>query len=590
MERGIDRSGPDGVLFKGMGSVNFRFALFLLVFFAALFTANGDVTEREKLAAALKQEAVIFTERTLEFENGSRGGAVWAYVPSAEEEEDVSLSDGSSSMSALVKEYADVAGEISAGFVSSADAPVELPANSLILIIPLSGQRDENGLSWGAEMGLHFIREANKQYRKQNIVVAFPDYEEAGGGEGTSALQDIYGSLDNPENSILLFLDFPAPPGELSIYHGSPGHIAPLGILKPLTDLFDSRGVPYSFRNRFNELYKFSLIGEDPVMEFMQGRDIPSLLIRSSGVLPPGSGEIASPPGLLLPGQLAGIFAEYSKEAAVETGNLDTHYSIYRIRGRTLFVSEILSILMLLLALGCVIAVFLLFFLFRRLKMLIHLRAGFSYSWVSLLYGAALFLSVIAGEALLYAFAALFRVSLPALPLNRLYTVICLAFLAGILLFCAVPTPLLSLIWIKRRGGFYGFTAICFSVVLLLLGSMLDITAAPLLTWMLICISLAMIWPHAVPAFIFSLILVVLPVITFTDAFDNRELSRLFLSNFALAALTVTLFAFPFLLSLMRAIVFAVPYRVRRKPALVFARLGLFALCAIILAVYLGSL
>jgi hypothetical protein len=208
---------------------------------------------------------------------------------------------------------------------------------------------------------------------------------------------------------------------------------------------------------------------------------------------------------------------------------------------------------------------------------------------MSLLYVAALFLSVIAGEALLYAFAALFRVPLPALPLGRLYTVIGLAFFAGILLFCAVPLSLLSLIWIKRRGGFYGFTAICFSVVLLLLGSMTDITAAPLLTWMLVCISLAMIWPRALPAFIFSLVLTVLPVITFNDAFGNGALSRLFLSNFALSALTVTLFAFPLLLSLMRAVVFAVPYRIRKRPAFFFARLGLFVLCVMALAVCLAG-
>jgi hypothetical protein len=573
-----------------MGSAKFRFILFFLGFSAAVFAAEGDRSERENLAAALRQEGVIFTERTVEFENGGTGRAVWAYIPSSEkEEEDASPSGAASSMSALIKEYADIAGEISAGFAPSADIPVELPANSLVLIIPLSGRQGGNGLSWGAEMGLCFIREANNQYRKQNIVVAFPDYEGDGGGESLDALQDIYTALDNPENSILLFLDFPVPPGEVFIYHGSPGHIAPLGILKPLTDLFDSRGIPYSFSNRFNELYKFSLIGKNPVTEFMQSRDIPSLLVSSAGVLPPGGGESAGLPGLLPPDYLAGALAEYSKEAAAEAGNLDTHYSIYRIRGRTLFVSEILTIRMLLLANGIVIIVFLFFFLFRRLKMLILLRLGFSYSWVSLLYGAALFLSAIAGEALLYAFTALFRISLPDLPLNRLYTAMGLAFLAGILLFSAVPSPLLSLIWIKRRGGFYGFTAICFSIVLLLFGSILDITVAPLLTWMLICISLAMIWPHAVPAFIFSLILMVLPAATFTDALGNEELSRLFLSHFALSALTVTLFAFPLLLSLMRAMVFAVPYGIRKKPAFIFARLGLFALCTAILAVYLGS-
>jgi hypothetical protein len=572
-----------------MSLVKFCFVPLFFIFSAAVFPAGGDLTERENLAAALKQEAVIFTERTVDLENGATGSVIWAYIPPSEGEEDAPPPAGASPTPALEKEYADIAGELSASLISSADIPVELPANSLILIIPLSGQRDGNGLSWAALMGLQFIREASKQHRRQSIIVAFPDYEGAGGGESLGALQDIYAAMDNPETSILLFLNFPAPPGELLIYHGSPGHVAPLGILKPLTDLLNAGNIPYSFRNRFNELYKFSLIGKNPVTEFMQSRDIPSLLISSAGTLPPGGVEGGGPPALLPPEYLAGVFAEYSKKAAVETGNLDTHYSIYDIRGRALFVPEILTITLLLVILGSVIIVFLFFFLFRRLKMLILLRTGFSYSWVSLLYGIALFLSVAAGEALLYAFAALFRVSLAALPLSRLYTVIGLAFLAGILLFSSFPSQMLSLIRIKRRGGFYGFTAICSSIILLLLGSILDITAAPLLTWMLICISLAMIWPHAVPAFAFSLILIVLPVITLADTFGNQELSRLFLSNFALSALTVTLFAFPLLLSLMRAMVFAIPYGIRKKPAFFFARLGLFALCAAVLAVCLGS-
>jgi hypothetical protein len=563
----------------------FRFVLLFLIVSTAVFGAGEDGTEREKLAAALGQESVAFAERTVELETGGTGTAIWAYIPPTEEDAEPPA-DGASVMPSLIEEYTDIAGEISAGFASSADIPVELPANSLVLIIPLSGQRTENGLSWGAEMGLQFIREINTQYRKQSITVVFPDHGGVDSEGSTNSLQDIYAALDNPENSILLFLDFPEPPEELFIYHGSPRHIAPLGILKPLTGLLEKGDVPYSFGSRFNELYKFSLIGRNPVTRFTQSLDIPSLFIGSARIFPSGNRESRNPQNPLSPDYLGSLFAEYAKEVNVETGNLDTHYSIYHFRGKTFFVSEIQSIALLLFIHGIVIIVFLFFFLFRRLKMLILLRTGLSYSWVSLLYFFALFLSVLAGESLLYVFAAIFHVSLFSMPFNHFYPVIGLSFLAGILLFFALPSQLLSRIRIKRRGGFYGFSAICFSIALLLLGIIWDITAAPLLTWMLICVALTMIWPHAVPAFIFSLALTIRPAITFAGVFDTEGLSRFFLLNFTLSALMVTLFTLPFLFSLMRAIVFAIPYRIRKKPAFFFVKLGLFVLSVIIMAVY----
>jgi hypothetical protein len=563
----------------------FRFLLLFLIVSTAVFGAGEDGAEREKLAAALGRESIAFAERTVELETGGTGTAIWAYIPSTEEDA-APPADVASGMPSLIEEYADIAGEISSGLASSTDIPLELPVNSLILIIPLSGQRNENGLSWGAEMGLQFIREINNQYRKQSITVVFPDHGGTGSEGSASVLQDIYVALDNPENSILLFLDFSVPPEELFIYHGSPRHIAPLGILKPLIGLLEKRNVPYSFGSRFNELYKFSLIGRNPVTRFTQSLDIPSLFIGSARISPSGDSESHNPQNPLPPDYLGSLFAEYSKGVGVETGNLDTHYSIYYFRGKTFFVSEIQSIASLLLIQGIVVIVFLFFFLFRRLKMLVLLRTGFSYSWVSLFYFFALFLSVLAGAGLLYAFAAIFRVSLFSMPLNRIYPVIGLSLLAGILLFFALPTPLLSRIRIKRRGGFYGFSAICFSIALLLLGIILDITAAPLLTWMLICVALTMIWPHAVPAFIFSLALTVRPIITFAGVFDTETLSRFFLLNFTLSALMVTLFTLPFLFSLMRATVFAIPYRIRKKPVFLFIKLGLFVLSVIIMAVY----
>ncbi|MDR2786155.1 MAG: hypothetical protein LBB83_09610 [Treponema sp.] len=571
-----------------MTPAKFPFILLFLTVSATVFGAGEDVAGWESLAAMLRQEAVAIAERTVELETGGTGTSIWAYIPSTEEDA-AAPDNGASAMPSLLENYTDIAGEISAGLASSADIPVELPADSLVLVIPLLGQRNENGLSWGAEMGLQFIRTVKDQYRRQNIIVVFPDHGGAGGEENISTLQDIYAAMDNPENSILLFLNFPVPPEELFIYHGSPRHIAPLRILKPLADTLEKGNIPYSFGSRFNELYKFSLIGRNPVTRFTQSRDMPSLFIGSARISPSGGRESRNPRNFLSPDHLGSLLAEYSEKAAVEIGNLDTHYSIYYSRGKTFFVSEIQSIALLLFVMGIVIIVFLFFFLFHRLKMLVLLKIGLSCSWVSVLYFFALFLSILAGEALLYVFAAIFRVSLFSIPLNRLYPLIGLSLLAGISLFLALPSPPLSLIRIKRRGGFYGFSAICFSIVLLLSGLILDITAAPLLTWMLICVALTMIRPHAVPAFIFSLAVTVRPVITFTEVLGNEELSRLFLLNFTLSTLTVTLFALPFLFSLMRAAMFAIPYRLHKKPVFLFVKLGLFVLSAVIMAAYLGS-
>jgi hypothetical protein len=563
--------------------VKLRPALLFLFFSSVVFADGENGPVQENFAAALKAESVAFTERTIEFETGVTEAVIWAYIPPTEEEEDAPPDAGIAGAVDLIGQYAGITGRIPAAFSSSDDIPIELPANSLVLVIPFSGGPGENGLSWSAEMGIEFIRKINRQYRKHGVAVVFPERGENGGGKSAGVLQDIYTALDNPEDSILLFLDFPAPPGELSIHHGSPRHVAPLEILEPLTDLLEKQGIPYGFANRFNELYRFSLAGGNPVTDFTQSRDIPSLFIS------PIDSIDSSPFDSPLQDNLAGLFAEYSKEIAVETDNLDTHYSIYHFRGETFFVSEILSITLLLFIQGCVIIVFLFFSLFRRLKMIILIRTGFGHSWLSLLYFFSLFLSILAGEGIFYAFISFFRVSLSALPLNSLYTVIGFAFLAGVLLFLALPSSLLSLIQIRRRGGFYGFTALGFSIILLLLGIILDISTAPLLTWILICVSLAMVLPHAVPAFIFSLVLVIRPAHIFADAFTSGELSRLFLSNPILSALTATLVILPFIFSLMRAMVFAVPYRIRKRPVFFFIRLGVFILSVIIMALYLRN-
>ncbi|MDR3335668.1 MAG: hypothetical protein LBT16_00555 [Treponema sp.] len=585
----------------------YRLALVLIPFFLLFSSpwaaALDSGEEREKLLAIFRDEGIAYEERMVELDEENSSKVLWVMIPGSS---DTESEDNPSFLSQ------DIPAEL-----EEINIPFELPEESFILVIPLRGAGGlgapdgirriieapdpgsplVNDLSWGTETGLNFIREALERNIGRNIVVIFLEEnsiqertqaapENGDSGEALvqntpfPVLQDIYSSLYDPENSIVVFLDFPAPPGALRLYHGSYNSLAPLDLVRPITEILFQEEISYTFENRYNALYKLGLSQGPSFLGFFQSRNVPSLLISS------GRGSTEAGKSLSSP-TLGKILTDFAERAQVEIGNQDAHYSIYYYRNRTVFFSEYNTIRLLLLINGIVTAGILLIFLTRRIRMIFLFRTGFSYSWVSVLYFLALFVSILASGGFLSALSALFR--LPLDTLSRKDFLFCVSFsiLIGITLFFLLPAYFLTAIKIPKRGGFYGFTAIFFSILFFLFGIYIDITTSDFLAWNLIWLLLGMIWQNPVPAFLFTLLLTLRPGIVLYSALQESGFTDALIRAGIATTLALTLLLLPFLLSLMRGMALTFPYRLRKKITFHFIRFSVFILLVITLILYM---
>jgi hypothetical protein len=578
-------------------------ALVLIPFFLLVSSpwaaALDSGEEREKLLAIFRDEGIAYEERMVELDEENSSKVLRVMIPGSSDTE------SEDNPSLLIQ---DIPAEI--------NIPFELPGGSFILAIPLGGSGGpetptgsrriaeppvpgsppDNDLSWGTLTGLSVIREALERNIGRNIVVIFLEENairkrtqaapENGGGEASvqvspfPVLQDIYSSLYDPENSIVVFLDSPMPPGVLRLYHGSYNSLAPLDLVRPMTEILFQEEISYTFGNRYNVLYKLGLSQGPSFLGFLQSRNVPSLLISSDH----GSTEFGKS---LSSSTIGKILTDFAEKVQLEIGNQDTHYSIYYYRNRTIFFSEYNSIRLLLLINGIVTAGILLIFLTRRIRMIFLFRTGFSYSWVSVLYFLALFVSIFASGGFLLTLSALFR--LPLDTLSRKDFLLCVSFsvLIGITFFFLLPAYFLTAIKIPKRGGFYGFTAIFFSILLFLFGIYIDITTSDFLAWILIWLLLGMIWQNPIPVFLFTLLLMLRPGIVLYNALQESGFTDALIRTGIVTTLALSLLLLPFLLSLMRGMALTFPYKLRKKIIFHFIRFTVFFLLVITLILYM---
>ena len=100
---------------------------------------------------------------------------------------------------------------------------------TLVLGFPLSGAEAEDGsgeLSFGVELGLAFIEYIRTQGSAIRIRVAFlgdevsqlpRDHRKV----SHLGLEDLCATLDNPERTLLMYLDIDTAPQSLVVHHGS---------------------------------------------------------------------------------------------------------------------------------------------------------------------------------------------------------------------------------------------------------------------------------------------------------------------------------------------------------------------------------
>jgi hypothetical protein len=240
-----------------------------------------------------------------------------------------------------------------------------LPSPDIFILgVPFSDSAGEEGgragqvsgeFPFGVKTALSFLKAVREDQMKENtaekirpgrrIAVAFL---EDGDGE-FRGLEDLASSLDYPENAALVYLDFASPPGRIMvIHHGTRGGITHLAMVRPLPGSLRRRGVPHVFGVRSHELYNLGLAAGPAILELARSLEIPAILLTSAGI-----------PGAPDPDALAEALAEYAAAVQWETGGMDTHYSLFAYGERIFFLSERMTVILILFLAGIGIALWL---------------------------------------------------------------------------------------------------------------------------------------------------------------------------------------------------------------------------------------
>jgi hypothetical protein len=529
-----------------------------LLCFALLAALGSPVPahERDALKRALAEADIPFRESIGGLDTGTDGAWMWVETHTAGNDED----DGF--------------------FVQSPDL---LPSDAPVLGIPLEPDRDSLGP--GALSALTLLKRRRADEGALPLSVVFYDTLQNRG------LIEFSEALEDPEDTRLLLLKLSAPPepaespgaGMYIIYHGSHLTVAPLSMVENLTQLLEQQQIPYLFSNRFNELYKLGISRGPPELEVTGQYAILALLLSG-----PESGSGGASESLLA------ALDTFFNQVRVEPGNADLHYSMYRMRGTTFFVSEQTTVLVIILINGVFYAALLLSSLTRRVKMLFLLKTGLSHIWVSALYYAGLFLSMLLAHALFMVVIRIFHPAPPGPdlqsffggPARWLFIEISLVTLTGIAFFFLTPVNLLSLIPLVRRGGFYGFTALLSAALSLLFGIYLDLTTAHFFAWMLIFVSLSMMWDHPAPPLLFTLLTLLRPGLVLWAIIETGDSGDLLMGNILLSSLAAAVILFPPALSFMRAMVLTIRQWNRRQRILGPVRIAFTGLCLVLMLLW----
>jgi hypothetical protein len=243
-------------------------------------------------------------------------------------------------------------------------------------------------------------------------------------------LEDLLGLLEDPENTVLWYLDIGGPeaPGHLEISYGTAEEIASLGIIRRIPGLCEDLSIPWSFAAPFNGLYKLRLLKGPPALRraFEEGTD--AIYVSAGRSLSPA-----------LSGENLGEFIYRYAGALDRAGERDRHYAMMQLPFTTIFLSEY-AIAVFFLAGGAVSLLLALIFWNRRKRLFSGVK--FSSLLVIVLIGAGILVSGFLDISLIPLWAAAFLFVLPAAIFHK-----------PILLFAGSLLALAYILWV----GFFFF-------------------------------------------------------------------------------------------------------------------------------------
>jgi hypothetical protein len=507
-------------------SARCRFLFFLLVFPLFILSGEedtgsirgGEGAVREELIRALEERNIPFTERFLFTEYGGFGSSVHVLL--------------------------------------SPDSLVVPAEQTFILAVPLSvrGEEAGDGLPFRFEAALSFIEKV-RFLNDITIRVAFlgdevPRLPEEFQKRSHIGLEDLYDLLDNPEDAVLWYLDVAGTPRGITIHHGTADTIAPLSILRPLPGICETYHVPYNFAVRFNELYKLKLIDGPSALRFAQSRDINALYISRDESFFPWQMPSPPPQEPIPAARFADMLAAYAASLQISAENLDYHFTVINLLGKTLFVSEQLTVAALLISAALFFFALLLYSIMFRRVLIIRWQIFIRRSWILLVFLAFLMITLQGGGMFLSFLLERFRI--PPQP-SGTYGVAMLKLLVAMVLFSFLY-PLPELLNIPRKRDFYGNAAVVLVTLGVLIAVVLDITLVPLFLWAFLFIFLGASVKNSFLVYTFGLFTPIQAAVAFINILSagNDRLAEIIRSNDLFVGFYFAVILLPFMLIFKR--------------------------------------
>ncbi|MDR1211131.1 MAG: hypothetical protein LBK40_02745, partial [Spirochaetaceae bacterium] len=340
--------------------------------------------------------------------------------------------------------------------------------DALILAVPLYGSGDSEESRYDITETLLLLEKLAAEPPDREIRVAFlgseysslpPDID----APRHSGLRDLLALYT--ETAKLIYLDLPSAPGGLLLHNGSRGNISPLEMIRLFTGLCEKETVPYDFSVHFNELYKLSLAGETGPLETAQSLDFPSFLIEG----------MKGPP--LEEGKLAALLGRWVEDMDAVPPDMDYHYSLLHIPGKTFYLSETATALLFLAASALTLFILLVYSVVKRRLLVLQWKVFAKRFWI-------------AGLLFLLLSVSLFGAELASALVRRLLGLgeNSDALLTALKIFCAVAVytvlvPYFSQVKIPRKGNYFGNAAVILTVAGSMIAAALDLSFVLLFLW-----------------------------------------------------------------------------------------------------------
>jgi hypothetical protein len=439
---------------------------------------------------------------------------------------------------------------------------------TLVLGIPLSGHTGNppGELPFGVKLGIAFIEHIRSRGSAIPIRVAFlgdersslpPDQRSL----SHAGLQDLTAAVDTPENTLLVYLDMDEAPQSLVIHHGDGKRIATLNVLESLTKACDSQDIPYTLTVNFNELYKLDLVTGPSVLRAALDRDLHALYLGGSSPEEPRiRGSLKSDTDAALSEKtLVAVLAEYADTLRLVTGNLDYHYLIIQCLGNFFFISEPLTMLILMLLIGAFFLTFLVYSIVYRTRLLLHWCIFIRYCWIPLIFLGFLVIALEAAGFVISWTAKYYQLPPSLADYGRAGFKLVLA-----LLFLSVLFPLVDFFTIPEKAQFYGNAAIILVSLGLCITAGLNITFIPVFIWVLLFACLGAVIRIPILVYLCALITPLqalgrlASLLRFAEGplpFGSGRLAELFLAENHGTSLYLAIITLPFMLMLERGTV-----------------------------------